>query len=224
MLFPMVCVQTITADRMRQVEEKAHNMGILRVFMMENAGDGVANHIVSKFKKLNKKRVVVVAGTGNNGGDAFVAARHLTYYGAKITVVLLGNPKDLKSEEARINWSILEQMNTIDLIFAKDVTKELAKIIDNAEIIIDGIFGTGIRGMIGEPHSSAINAMNRSKAYRVAVDVPSGLDPDTGRIHDKCVKAHATITFHRMKKGLSKKNVCGKVIVEPIGIPPDAEL
>src|SRR5574341_613517 len=223
MILARLCVQTRTAERMRQVEEKAHNMGMLRVFMMENAGSGVADHIVNKFKKLNKVKVVVVAGTGNNGGDAFVAARHLAYYGAGLTVILLGSPKDLKSEEARINWSILEQMNSIDLILAKEVSKEIMKIISSARIIVDGIFGTGIRGTIREPHATAIDAINRSKAYKVAVDVPSGLDPDTGEIHDKCVKANATITFHRMKKGLPKKSVCGKIIVEPIGIPPDAE-
>ena len=95
--------------------------------------------------------------------------------------------------------------------------------INNANVIIDGIFGIGIKGKIREPHSSIIDAINGSKAYKVAVDVPSGLDPDTGKIHDKCIKADATITFHRMKKGLPKKSVCGKIIVEPIGIPPDAE-
>ena len=223
MILARLCVQTITADRMRQVEEKAHNMGMLRVFMMENAGGGVADHIVSKFKKLNRKKVAVIAGTGNNGGDAFVAARHLTYHGAKITIILLGTPADLKSEEARINWSILEKMNSVDLILAKEVSKEIIRIINNAEIIIDGIFGTGIRGKINEPHLGAIDAINRSKAYKVAVDVPSGLDPDTGELHDKCVKANATVTFHRMKKGLQKKSVSGRIIVKPIGIPPDAE-
>ncbi len=224
MVLATVRVQTITADKMRQVEEKAHRMGILRVFMMENAGSGVAYYVFNKFKKLGKKRIVVVAGTGNNGGDAFVAARHLVYHGARVTVILLGSPKDLKTEEAKINWSILEQMNSIDLIFAKEVSREIIRLINNADIIIDGIFGTGIKGIINEPHSSAIDAINRSKAYKVAVDVPSGLDPDTGKIHDKCVRADATITFHRMKKGLpSKKSICGKIIVQPIGIPPDAE-
>lgn len=219
----MLCVQAITADRMRQIEEKGHNMGFLRVFMMENAGSGVAEYIFSKFKMLNKKRIVVLAGTGNNGGDAFVAARHLTYHGAKITVILLGTPQDLKTEEASVNWKLLEKMNSIDVVFTMEISKEIEKMISTADIIIDGIFGTGIKGAIKEPHSSVIDAINRSKAYKVAVDVPSGLDPDTGEVHDKCVKADATITFHRMKKGLLKKRVCGKIIVEPIGIPPDAE-
>lgn len=219
-----VCVKAISADRMREIEEKAHNMGMLRVFMMENAGSGIAEYILTKFKKLGKKRILVIAGTGNNGGDAFVAARHVAYHGAKVTVILLGSPADLNTQEAQINWKILERMNSIDIILAKEVSKELIKMINNANIIIDGIFGIGIKGKIREPHSSIIDAINRSKAYKVAVDVPSGLDPDTGQIHDKCVKADATITFHRMKKGLrSKKSVCGKIIVEPIGIPPDAE-
>jgi NAD(P)H-hydrate epimerase len=114
-------------------------------------------------------------------------------------------------------------MSSIDLLFMMELNKEIARMINAADIIIDGIFGTGIKGTIKEPHSSMIDAINRSKAYKVAVDVPSGLDPDTGEVHDKCVKADATITFHRMKKGLLKKRVCGKIIVEPIGIPPDAE-
>jgi len=223
LILAILCVQTISADKMRLVEEKAHRMGVLRVFMMENAGSGVGDYVISKFKKLNKRRMVVLAGTGNNGGDAFVAARHLAYHGAKITVILLGSPMDLKTEEARINWSILEKMNSIDLVFTMEASKEIKKIIKNADIIIDGIFGTGIKGKINEPHSSIIDAINGSKAYKVAVDVPSGLDPDTGKIHDKCVKADATVTFHRMKKGLSKKGICGKIVVEPIGIPPDAE-
>lgn len=219
-----VCVKAITADRMREIEEKAHNMGILRVFMMENAGSGIADYILEKFKKLEKRRIVVVAGTGNNGGDAFVAARHLTYYGAKITLILLGSPSELKTEEARTNWDILERMNSIDIILAKETSKEIIKMINSASIIIDGIFGIGIKGKIREPHSSIIDAINQSRAYKVAVDVPSGLDPDTGKVHDKCVKANATITFHRMKKGLPKrKNLCGKIAVERIGIPPDAE-
>lgn len=216
-------MKAITADRMREIEEKAHQMGMLRVFMMENAGSGIVEYIFQKFKKLAKKRIVVIAGTGNNGGDALVAARHLVYHDAKVTIILLGSPTDLKTEEAQINWNILQRMNSIDIILAKEVSKELIKMINNAHIIIDGIFGIGIKGKLREPHSTMIDVINRSKAYKVAVDVPSGLDPDTGKVHDKCVKANVTITFHRMKKGLHKNKACGKIIVEPIGIPPEAE-
>ena len=221
--FDIVYMKVITADRMREIEEKAHSMGMLRIFMMENAGNSVANYIFNKFKKLSGKKIVIIAGTGNNGGDAFVTARHLVYYDAIVTVFLLGSLTDLKTEEAKINWNIIEGMNSINIILAKEVSKELIRMIKDANIIIDGIFGIGIWGEIKEPHSSIIDAINKSRAYKIAVDVPSGLDPDSGQIHDKCVKANVTITFHRMKKGLPKKSVCGKIMVVPIGIPPDVE-
>ena len=83
--------------------------------MMENAGHGVADFVVRKFKNLKNKKIVAVCGTGNNGGDGFVASRHLAGYGAKVVVILLGSPSDLRSEEARLNWSIIEKMDSIEL-------------------------------------------------------------------------------------------------------------
>ena len=195
-----------------------------RFLMMENAGHGLADFIVHKFKILKNKRIVAVCGTGNNGGDGFVAARHLAGYGAKITIILLGNPWELKSEEARLNWGIIEKMDSIEIIFGKEPTDEVNSRIAGAHIIIDGIFGTGIKGEIREPYSTSIDAMNKSRAFVLAVDVPSGFDPNTGQIHEKCVKADATVTFHRSKVGLAKgKKYTGPVHVERIGIPPEAE-
>src|SRR5688572_21970658 len=210
---------------MYAIEQNGHSIfGMRRFLMMENAGHGVADFVVQKFKTLKNKRIVAVCGTGNNGGDGFVASRHLAGYGAKITVVLLGSPSDLKSEEARLNWGIIEKMNSIGIIFGKDLTDEVKGRITRAGIILDGIFGTGIKGEIREPYASAIDAINKSKAYVVAVDVPSGFDPNTGQIHEKCVRADATVTFHRLKVGLVKgKKYTGPVHVEWIGIPPEAE-
>jgi len=209
--------------------------------MMENAGHGIADFIVSKFSdKLKNKKIVIVCGTGNNGGDGFVSSRHLEKYCSRLTVILLGSPTELRTKEARINWGILEKMDSIEVIFAKEIGDDIRAKISGADIIIDGIFGTGIRGEICEPHSTAIDLINDSGAYTVAVDIPSGFDPNTGKIHDKCVRADATITFHRMKTGLlnkrtkgrsaksnksnNKKQFTGAVIVEHIGIPSDAEI
>jgi NAD(P)H-hydrate epimerase len=199
--------------------------GMRRFLMMENAGHGVADFVVRKFKNLKTKTIVAVCGTGNNGGDGFVASRHLTGYGAKVVVILLGSPSDLRSEEARLNWSIIEKMDSIELIFGKEITNEIKSRIANANIILDGIFGTGIKGEIRQPYLSAIDAITKSKAYVLAVDVPSGFDPNTGHIHKKCIMADATITFHRLKVGLvkKKKKYTGPVYVEWIGIPPEAE-
>jgi NAD(P)H-hydrate epimerase len=210
---------------MYRIEENGDSvLGMRRFLMMENAGHGVADLIVHKFKNLRNKRMVAVCGTGNNGGDGFVASRHLAGYGAKITVILLGSPSDLRSEEARLNWGIIEKMDSTEMIFGKELTDEVKSRIAKAQIILDSIFGTGIKGEIREPYASAIDAINKSKAYVLAVDVPSGFDPNTGLIHEKCVKADTTITFHRLKVGLARgRKYTGPVHVEWIGIPPEAE-
>jgi NAD(P)H-hydrate epimerase len=211
----------ITVKQMMQIEENGHQMGFFRKLMMENAGAITAKHIVERHHDLTSVKVIVFAGLGNNGGDAFVVARHLAAYGNKPTVVLLGNPDKIKTEEARSNWKILEKMRSVNLI----LTSDPAKIPLDSDIIVDGILGTGISGKIREPYSSAIDMINRSSAFKLSVDVPSGLDPDTGIVHDKCVKADLTITFHKMKIGMPHGlNMCGKIIVEKIGIPPEAEI
>jgi len=211
---------------MYRIEENGHSaLGMRRFLMMENAGHGISDFVASKFKgRLKNKKIVAVCGTGNNGGDGFVASRHLAGYGSKITIILLGSPSDLRSEEARLNWGIAEKMDSIEIIFGKELNDEVKRRIAKADIILDSIFGTGIKGEIREPYSSAIDAINNSKAYVLAVDVPSGFDPNTAKIHEKCVKADATITFHRLKVGLAKgKKYTGPIHVEWIGIPPEAE-
>jgi len=218
-------LKPITSDQMYRIEENGESvLGMRRFLMMENAGHGVADFVAHKFKNLKNKRIATVCGTGNNGGDGFVASRHLAGYGAKVTVILLGSPSDLRSEEARLNWGIIEKMDSIEIIFGKELTDEVKTRIARAHIILDSIFGTGIKGEIREPYTSAIDAINKSKAYVLAVDIPSGFDPNTGQIHEKCVRADATITFHRPKVGLAKgKKYTGPVHLEFIGIPPEAE-
>ena len=211
----------ITVKQMMQIEENGHQMGFPRKMMMENAGAAATRYIVEKFSNISSKKILVFAGLGNNGGDAFVVARHLAGYGSVVKVILLGNPEKIKTEEGRTNWKLLEKMNSLDLIVASDV-HELDL---EADIIVDGILGTGISGKIKEPHTSAIDMINKSKAFKLALDVPSGLDPDTGNVSDKCVKADVTITFHKMKVGMPKRmDVCGIILVEKIGIPIEAEV
>jgi NAD(P)H-hydrate epimerase len=219
-------MKPITSDQMYRIEDNSHNLiGMRRVYMMENAGHGIADFIVNKFKnRLKNKKIVVLCGTGNNGGDGFVASRHLTCYAADITVILIGLPSFIRSEEANINWKILEKMDSVKIIFGKDLNEDIKAKITKADIIIDGIFGTGIRGEIRYPNNHAIDLINSSRAYILSIDVPSGLDPDTGQVHEKCVKADATVTFHRMKRGLLRnKKFTGIIHIECIGIPPEAE-
>ena len=210
----------ITVKQMMQIEENGHQMGFLRKFMMENAGAAAARYLAENFPDLSSKKILVFAGLGNNGGDAFVVARHVAGFGCDVKVILLGSPDKIKTDEAQTNWKILEKMNSVDLIIASDVSDLDIK----ADIVVDGILGTGISGKIREPYASAIDLINKSKAFKLALDVPSGLDPDTGNASDKCVKADVTITFHKMKVGMPKrKDICGTILVEKIGIPPEAE-
>lgn len=210
----------ITVKQMMQIEENGHQMGFLRKFMMENAGAVAARYLTENFPDISSKKILVFAGLGNNGGDAFVVARHLAGFGCNVRVILLGSPDKIKTDEAQTNWKILEKMNSVDLIIASDVSSLDIK----ADIIVDGILGTGISGKIREPYASAIDLINKSKTFKLALDVPSGLDPDTGNASDKCVNADVTITFHKMKVGMPKrKDVCGTILVEKIGIPPEAE-
>ena len=220
--------KAITSDQMYEIEDRGDKMiGVSRIYMMENAGHGLADFIISEFRNdLKEKKIVVICGSGNNGGDGFVASRHLSgYYGAKITVILLGSPADLRTQEAGINWRVIEKMDSIEIIYDNKIVDKISKKIATADIIIDAIFGTGIKGEIREPHASAIELINNnSKAYVVSVDVPSGIDPNTGKPNNRSVKADATVTFHRMKTGLlNNKKYTGKITVEKIGIPSEAE-
>jgi NAD(P)H-hydrate epimerase len=221
-------LKPITSEQMYSIEQNGDSaFGMRRFLMMENAGHGVADFVVQKFNNIKNKMIVAICGTGNNGGDGFVASRHLAGYGAKVVVILLGSPSSLRTEEARLNWSIIEKMDSIEIIFGEELTGEIRSRIAKAHIILDSIFGTGIKGEIRQPYASVIDAVNKSKAYVLAVDIPSGFDPNTGQIHKICIIADATITFHRLKVGLAgrKKNrkYTGRVYVEWIGIPPEAE-
>ena len=207
---------------MMQIEENGHQMGFLRKFMMENAGAASVIRLVEKFGDVTSKNVLVFAGLGNNGGDGLVIARHLAGYGSTVTVFLLGEPDNIRSEECSWNWNLLEKMKSIKLLTGGN----LDHLNDSGfDIIIDGILGTGISGEIREPQASTITFINKSNVFKLAVDVPSGVDPDTGDKNLPHVIANITVTFHRMKVGMLKaKDVCGEIFVEKIGIPPEAEI
>ncbi len=212
----------ITVKQMMQIEENGHQMGFLRKFMMENAGAAAVKRLVEKFDDIKSKNILVFAGLGNNGGDGLVIARHLSGYGSNVTIFLLGEPDNIRSEECSWNWNLLEKMKSVKLLTGGNLD-----VLNNLEfdIIIDGILGTGISGEIREPQSSAITFINKSNAFKLTVDVPSGVDPDTGNKNSPHVIADMTVTFHRMKVGMPKaKDVCGEIFVEKIGIPPEAEI
>lgn len=219
--------QPISSEQMYRIEDNGYSFfGMKKLLMMENAGHGLADFIVSeKGPSFAGKKIISFCGTGNNGGDGMVASRHLSSQkGVEVIIVLLGDVKNMKTEETLVNWSIVQKMKSIKILLGPNVLELVKNIVSESDIIIDGIFGTGIKGEIREPFSSAIELINASKKYVVSVDIPSGLDPNDGSFHEKCVRADATVTFHRIKKGLTmNKEYVGKLHLEKIGIPIEAE-
>lgn len=197
-------MRPISPDEMRAVDANCSYFGLLSLQLMENAGSALAQVVK---KRARGKKIAVIAGRGNNGGDAFVAARHLADF--EVTVFLLGRSTEIVTEEARRNWEILELLN-FDLREVRD-SGDLESL-SQYDLILDAIFGTGVRGTVRGLEAEAIDAINSSRKFVVSVDVPSGLGTD------KFVDPEVTVTFHRPKEGIP-----GEVVVARIGIPPAAE-
>ena len=194
----------ITVQEMRTLED---NCGIPKIKLMEYAGKGIYDILRKKFVLKNKK-ILIVAYHGNNGGDGFVVARYLCE-SASVDVLFLGDENRLK-KEALLNYKKIINNSKIQFLDIEDVD------FDGYDAIIDAILGIGIEGRLREDISNTIDSINNSEAFKVSVDVPTGLNPDTGEVSGKAVDADLVITFHDMKKCLEKyKN---KTVVVDIGV------
>ncbi|ARM74998.1 NAD(P)H-hydrate dehydratase [Acidianus manzaensis] len=206
----------ITSKRMRILEINSEAFGVPTLLLMENAGRSVKDEILKELKDIKDKTVCIFAGHGGKGGDGLVAARHLASEGAKVNVLLLG---ENKHKDAISNLLAVQNLDyTIYLKAIKDV-EELSPL--ECDILIDAMLGTGFSGKPREPFRTAINVFNRSKGFKVSIDVPSGIDSDTGEAPGEYVIPDIIVTFHELKQGLSKFN---NVKVYKIGIPIEAEI
>jgi ADP-dependent NAD(P)H-hydrate dehydratase / NAD(P)H-hydrate epimerase len=219
MIFPYTG-KVATAEQMREFDRRAaEEFGVPSIVLMENAGRHVAKTVMDAYGPVTGRRITVVAGRGNNGGDGFVAARHLRDAGADVEVLLLADPSDVKGD-AKINLDIL--LKSKQPVGSNPSLSEMESILVHSHVIIDAIFGTGLRDEIKGPAADAIHAMNASARPVVAVDLPSGLDADTGKVWGVCVKADFTVTFALPKIGLYTypgAAYAGKIVVVEIGIP-----
>jgi NAD(P)H-hydrate epimerase len=219
---------------MMVVDFNAEYLGIPRLSLMENAGRALAYEI----SKINSNmdigdKVIIFAGSGGNGGDGFVAARHLLNMGFKVKIILLTHPSKIKSKESVQNWTVLENMRpylfNLEIEICTDSSQiDFELLGNNKNILIDAILGTGIKGDIREPFRSSINLINKSNSLVISVDIPSGMDPLDGDVNDISVDADYTVSFHQAKTGLkeseSASKIIGKLIVCDIGIPKEAEI
>ena len=194
----------ISTQEMRALED---NCGIPGIILMERAGLGIADILKEKFD-LKDKKILIVAYHGNNGGDGFVAAKHLAD-DAESDVLFIGDEAKLK-KDALINFKKTENSETIQMLSLESVD------FSDYDIIIDAIFGTGITGEIKDPLATLIKNLSESKAHKVSVDIPSGINPDTGEKANVYFEPDLLITMHDIKKGLESYK--DKTIVVDIGI------
>ena len=212
--------ETITSREMRALETNSEYFGVSRLLLMENAGHCVACLIGSKFK--SGKSVAIFCGLGGNGGDGLVIARHLLLRGFKVTVVLAGKGKEITDKAALENWNALQSLaDAINIVEVYDST--LAPDV-KADVVVDALLGTGTKGELRPPILQLVKKINSMDAFKVAVDVPTGVDADTGEVLGEAVKADITVTFYRSKKGLAKaKKYVGDLTVKDIGLPKEFE-
>jgi NAD(P)H-hydrate epimerase len=212
--------EVITSSEMRTLELNAEYFGVSRLQLMENAGYSVALEIASRFRP--EKTILIFCGLGGNGGDGFVAARHLASMGFRVCLILAGKAKDISSKEALENWKALQFLKDAISIFQVYDSAIMPEI--TAEIIVDALLGTGTTGKLRPPVLQLVQKINAISAFKVAVDVPTGIDTDTGKVLGNAVKANLTVTFHKAKKGLENaKDYVGKLIVKSIGLPGELE-
>jgi NAD(P)H-hydrate epimerase len=210
----------ITSREMRALEINAEYFGVSLLQLMENAGRNVALEIASRFSR--EQKIAIFCGLGGNGGDGFVAARHLLSMGFKVSVILAGKGKDITHEAALSNWCALQSLR--ESIPVQEVADSSAIPKVDAEIVVDALLGTGTKGKLKPPITQMVEYINALDAFKIAVDVPTGMDSDTGEVLGNAVKANVTVTFHKAKTGLyGAKKYVGELIVRDIGLPEEIE-
>ena len=213
----------VTAEEMRKLDRHMIDViGVSAVVLMENAGREVANEVQAFSEKIGiKRRWLVLVGKGNNGGDGFVAARHLSEAGFEVTLVLAEVLAEL-TDGARKTDAVLQLEIAVRLGMSMLFYPLQAIDWQSYDGIIDGLLGTGSKGAPREPYAALIREANESRLPIVAIDIPSGLNADTGAIYDPCIRASLTIALAFLKCGLVQYpgvDVAGEVVVSPIGIP-----
>jgi len=212
----------VTTEQMREIDRRAiQEIGIPGIALMENAGRRVFEESTTMVTPADGT-VVVLCGKGNNGGDGFVVVRHLLNNGYDVEVYLVGEMDEVAGDAAT-NLTVVQHMGVA--VHEIREQRELSVVVSRLEgavLVIDALLGTGLRGEVTGIYAGLIAAVNGSQVPVVSVDIPSGLDGDTGEPLGTAIRAARTVTFHRPKRGFtnrSAQDLLGKVVVADIGIP-----
>ncbi len=217
-------MEALSRDQVRAIDRCAiQRFGIPGAVLMENAGRGSADAAEALLDGAANKRVAILAGGGNNGGDGFVVARHLAMRGADVTTFLLALPKE-SSPDAAANLAIIRRLGHDVRNLGEDGLAGLADVLAGFDLIVDAVGGTGIRGPLRGKLATAVEQINAAGRTVLAIDIPTGLDCDTGCAPGPTVRADLTVTFVARKKGFDSpaaQQFTGQVRVADIGVPAD---
>jgi NAD(P)H-hydrate epimerase len=221
--------RVMSRDEVRRVDAWAiDEIGVPGVVLMENAGRSCAELAKQKLAEVDRPKVCIFCGAGNNGGDGHVIARHLLNAGFQVRIVLCGE-RDKVRGDARINLDILERLgHAVEPLDpgAEDLPVHVRAFGGDADLIVDALFGTGLRGELSGEFQSLIKAINGLGRPILAVDIPSGLDCDSGEPLGAAVRAACTVTFVAVKKGFlasaEASRYIGELYVASIGVEPPA--
>ena len=247
----------IGGAEMAEIDEKAQQLGIAQDALMESAGAAVTEVALAELGRVAEEvrgpggplteapLVAILCGTGNNGGDGFVAARRLAAAGQRVVAVLVGDPGRIVAEAGRAatahNWTVLQALasaGSLELFVAPtpELLLQLRPRLSPASLVVDALLGSGAEGPLREPISTAVDLVNAIRTHAVAagrpcsvlaVDTPTLIDLTDGSRSSPVVAADATVTFHRAKAGFAldreSRQLAGRYFVAPIGIPLEAE-
>jgi len=218
-------MKIVTADQMRQIDQECANIGLPTSVLMENAGKAVAEEVKRIIGTIDQQHILVLVGPGNNGGDGLVAARYLYDWGAQVSLYLFGQRP---SEDPHLK---LVQQRSLNIIEAEqdENLEGLNNILLSNTVVIDALFGTGKSRPLDEPLARVLVRVSETKAGRpglhiIALDLPSGLNADSGEVDPACLYADDTITLGFPKLGLLNlpgAERVGRITVADIGIPPE---
>ncbi|MFH1798031.1 MAG: NAD(P)H-hydrate epimerase [Candidatus Omnitrophota bacterium] len=216
-------MKIVTSERMAEIDRKAQEeYGISALVLMENAGRAVADVIISDLNgSLKEAKIGVFCGKGNNGGDGFVTARYFANELVKDLIVYVPDEGQIKSGPAFENFQIIQKMG-IEIKPIRDFLALDEKRCKNFSLAVDAFFGTGFKGSLSDDYGRVAERVTCLNIRCYSIDVPSGLNADTGEILGSSFKAFKTITFGLAKQGFFTKqgpDACGEVIVKNIGFP-----
>lgn len=213
-------MEVVTSKCAKLMDEYTiNNIGIPGIVLMENAASEIYSSILHKGEKF-----IIFCGTGNNGGDGLVVARKLMLSGKKVVVVICGN-LNKSTEEFNVNFTILKNINAEIIIF-NDKESIVNQRLDEADVIVDAIFGIGLSRDIEGIYKEVIKLINSYEKFTVSIDIPSGLNGNTGKIMGICVKANETITVETYKRGFflgEASEYTGKISLIKIGYPDNVK-